>query len=237
MQQVLEEVSLPAFEQYADRWGYDVQPTLLQRDGSGADGAAQAAKWQKIQLLRNALMCHELVVWFDADVLIQRDDEDIADHLHPEHFQAMALEQVPAEHRINPNTGVWMFRSCPSAFAFLAAVEACGPQPGPWADQGAVLAALGWDRGDLSYRWAGPGAGSEFLRRTSWLPPSWNQPYLGPRSPEESFNSDVASYDGRPAVERPHAVHFMGLTPDARYRHMATAALEHAAALGTYAAS
>lgn len=235
MQRVLQDVSLPAFEHYAGKWGYDVQATLLPHDGSGADGAAQAAKWQKIQLLRHALMCHEIVVWFDADVLIERDDDDVAEHLHPDHFQALALEQVPAEHRINPNTGVWVLRSCPSAFAFLASVDACGPQPGPWADQGAVLAALGWDRGDHSYRWARPGAGSYFLRRTSWLPPSWNQPYLGPRRAEDSFNSDVASYDGRPAVAQPHAVHFMGLTPDARYRHMVTAALERSVALDSFA--
>lgn len=79
----------------------------------------------------------------DGDVLVLRFDEDVADHLHPEHFQALALEQVPFEHRVNPNTGVWLLRSGPDAFDFLDAVEAAGQQPGPWADQGAVLAALG----------------------------------------------------------------------------------------------
>ena len=225
MQQVLEEVSLPTFEWYGARWGYEVLPTWLPGDGYGSDSGAQDAKWQKIRLLREALTEFELVVWVDADVLIQRDDDDIASHLHPDHFQAMALEQVPAEHRINPNTGVWLLRSGPAALAFLAEVELRGPQPGPWADQGAVLAALGWDRGDENYRWSRPGPGSEFLRGTSWLPPSWNQPYLGRREPDESYNSASTSYEGRPSVDRPHAVHFMGLTPDARYRHMASAAL------------
>lgn len=229
MQQVLEEVSLPSFERYAARWGYDVRAAMLPRDGSGADQAAQAAKWQKIRLLVDALANYDFVVWFDADVLIVRDDDDLAAHVHPDDFQAFALEQVPAEHRINPNTGVWAMRSSPTSLAFLQEVEARGPQPGPWADQGAVLAALGWDRGDPDYHWAGPGVGGEFLRRTSWLPSGWNQPYLGPRSPQDSYNSDPASYAGRPVVDRPYAVHFMGLTPDARYRHMATAALESAA--------
>lgn len=227
MRRVLDELSLPSFERYAARWGYAVQPTLLSQDGSGADAGAQAAKWQKIPLLREALANFSLAVWLDADVLILRDDEDLASHLHPDHFQALALEQVPAEHRINPNTGVWVMRSGPAAFEFLDAVEAAGPQPGPWADQGAVLAALGWDRGDATYRWARPGAGTDLLRLTSWLPPSWNQPYLGERVADDVFNSDAASYVGRPAVAAPHAVHFMGLTPEARYRHMAEALFSH----------
>ena len=237
MQQVLEEISLPAFNWYAARWGYHVEATTLARDGAGADHAAQRAKWQKIRLLREALTRYDVAVWFDADVLVLRDDEDVAGHLHPHHFQSFALEQVPAEHRVNPNTGVWVLRSCASAFAFLDAVEAQGPQPGPWADQGAVLAALGWDRGDDAYHWAGPGLGSAYLRRTSWLPSSWNQPYVGPRSPTDSYNSDPASYADRPTVSRPHAVHFMGLTPEARYRYMAAAALEDAARSDLYAIS
>jgi len=227
MRRVLEELSLPSFERFASRWGYSVRATRLRTDGSGADTGAQAAKWHKIRMLREALTDFSLAVWVDADVLVLREDEDVAAHLHPDHFQALALEQVPAEHRVNPNTGVWAMRSGPTAFAFLDAVESAGPQPGPWADQGAVLAALGWDRGEWDYRWARPGAGNHFLGGTSWLPTSWNQPYLGERAADEVYNSDVASYVGRPSVAAPHALHFMGLTPAARYRHMA--ATVHAA--------
>ena len=193
-------------------------------DGDGADGAAQRAKWAKIDLLRRALTRYPLAVWLDADVLIVRDDEDIASHLHPDHFHALVMEQVPHEHRVNPNTGVWVMRSCPTAFRFLDAVQAAGPQPGPWADQGAVLAVLGWDRGDQQHWWARPGGGSRYLSATSWLPPGWNQPYLGGRVPENLFNSSAASYRGRPTVPDPHAIHFMGMTRDARYRHMAQVA-------------
>ena len=107
-----------------------------------------------------------MALWLDADVLVMRTDEDIADHLHPHHFQASALEHVPFEHRLNPNTGVWLMRSRPEAFSFLDAVSAAGRQPGPWSDQGAVLAALGWRRGDaVTSSTAGPvpGLGSPFL--------------------------------------------------------------------------
>jgi hypothetical protein len=173
-------------------------------------------------LMRRALTEVPLVVWLDADVLLIRDDEDIASHLHPADFQALAIEHVPAEHRVNPNTGVWAMRSQPTAFEFLDAVEAVGPQPGPWADQGAVLAALGWDRGDEQYRWARPGRGSRFLAATSWLPSGWNQPYVTGRVESEIYNGSTGSYVDRPVVAHPHALHFMGMTPSARQRHMST---------------
>lgn len=224
MRDVLHDLALPTFARYAAQWGWRLLAEDLATDGAGADVTAQQAKWVKIRLLRQALERHPLALWVDADVLLLRDDEDLTAHLHPDHFQALALEQVPSEHRVNPNTGVWLLRSCPQAFAFLDAVEAAGPQPGPWADQGAVLAALGWDRGDEQYRWARPGPGSAFLASTSWLPPGWNQPYLRGRRADACFNSAAGSYADRPQVHDPHALHFMGMTPDARYRAMAQVA-------------
>lgn len=223
MHDVLHDRALPTFRRYAERWGYDTTAVDLPTDGVRADSGAQRAKWAKIGLLRDALARYPLAVWLDADVLIMRADEDIATHLHPGHFQAMVLEQVPYEHRVNPNTGVWLMRSCAESFDFLDAVERAGPQPGPWADQGAVLASLGWDRGDELYRWAGPGPGTRFLAGTGWLPPGWNQPYLGLRDEAELYNGPAASYVGRPMVSDPHALHFMGMTPAARYRLMDSA--------------
>lgn len=220
MRNLLHRFALPTFCLFAERWGYQVLAIDLAEDGIAADGAAQHAKWAKIGLMRHALTDFPLALWVDADVLLTRTDEDIADHLHPDHFQALALEHVPFEHRVNPNTGVWLMRSCPQAFAFLDAVEAAGPQPGPWADQGAVLAALGWNRGDAQYRWAGPGIGSPFLAGTSWLPTGWNQPYLEGRTAESCYNSAPESYATRPSVPFPHALHFMGMSWTARAEHM-----------------
>jgi len=220
MRAVLHDVALPSFARYARRWGWTVSATDLPSDGIGAEARAQQAKWAKLTLLREALARHPLALWLDADVLVLRDDEDVTTYLHDDAFQALALEQVPQERRVNPNTGVWLLRSCPAAFAFLDAVQALGPQPGPWADQGAVLAALGWHRGDERYHGARPGQGSAFLSGTAWLPPGWNQPYQGERAAEDAFNSAATSYDDRPAVRAPHALHFMGMTPAARYRHM-----------------
>jgi len=38
------------------------------------------------------------------------------------------------------------------------------------------------------------------------------------------FNSSAQSYADRPVVSHPHALHFMGMSPAARYRHMAAVA-------------
>jgi hypothetical protein len=224
MQALMHDVVTPGFRSFGDRWGYDVRAVDLDADGARADAGAQRAKWAKIGLLREALHEYPLALWLDADVLIARTDEDVAVHLHPDHFQALVLEQVPAEHRANPNTGVWLMRSCPAAFEFLDAVEAIGQQPGPWADQGAVLAALGWNRGDENYHWAGPGRGSRFLGGTSWLPFGWNQPYLEGRTADTCYNGAAESYVGRPTVPFPFAIHFMGMTSAARLHHMAAVA-------------
>jgi hypothetical protein len=131
MSTVLHDLALPTFRRWADRWGWDVRAVDLPSDGAGADPAAQAAKWAKTGLLRRALHEAPLALWLDADVLLLRDDEDVSEHLLPSCFQALALEQVPHERRVNPNTGVWLLRSCPEAFAFLDAVDELGQQPAP----------------------------------------------------------------------------------------------------------
>lgn len=230
MHDVLHQFALPTFRRFARRWGYQVRAADLELDGAAADEAAQRAKWAKVSLMREALADFPLALWLDADVLLMRTDEDVAVHLHPDHFQALALEQVPFEHRLNPNTGVWLMRSCRQAFAFLDAVEAAGQQPGPWADQGAVLDVLGWCRGDGSYHWARPGPGSPFLAETSWLPPGWNQPHVDGRTAANCYNSYPESYATRPTVPAPHALHFMGMTSQGRAEHMKAYA---AAALST----
>lgn len=225
MRRVLYDIALPTFQRYADAWGYEVETHDIPADGGRSDPGAQAAKWAKVPLIRSALERAAFVIWLDADVLVARVDDDITTRLHPDHFQGLVAEQVPDEHRLNPNTGVWVLRAGAAATAFLDAVEAAGPQPGPWADQGAVLAALGWDPGE-HYRWARPGRGTDFLTCTSWLPPGWNQPFTD-RTDDESYNSLASGYADRPVVAAPYAVHFMGMTVEGRERRMAEYVREH----------
>lgn len=202
---ILEKYSQPLFERFAAAQGYDVQVAALEEDDvTRKGGKAKSARWAKINLMQQALRSHDLVAWFDADVLIRRTDEDIADHLGSEDFQGLVLHSVPTERRINPNTGVWVMRNSEIALDFLDEVQEIGMPDGRWADQGAVLKALGWIMGDENYYGARPGPGTRFTAGTAYLPTGWNQPHKAPRS-------NAANYVGRPEVADPQAIHFMGM--------------------------
>lgn len=211
MMPILDRFSLPTFERFADRHGYQIHvEELLTDDTARKSDAAKAARWQKVGLMRRILEANDVAVWFDADVLICRSDTDIASHIKPGYFQGLVLHSVPAENRVNPNTGVWAMRNSSQAFAFLDAVDAVGMPKGRWADQGAVMGALGWERGDDRYHGARmPEKVNAFLAGTTWLPIGWNQPYCENRPNPEA-------YEGRPLVEDPNALHFMAMTIDER---------------------
>jgi hypothetical protein len=74
------------------------------------------------------------------------------------------------------------------------------------------------------WRAGAPGSRQPVPRRHELATPGWNQPYLGGRSDENVFTSSARSYADRPVVSHPHALHFMGMSPAARYRHMAAVA-------------
>lgn len=215
MMSVLEEFSLPTFERFAQEHRYDVEVTELYDDSlARKDAQAKEARWQKINIVRKALSNSALVVWLDADVLIKRFDEDIADNLSEVSYQGLVLHDVPAENRINPNTGVWVMRQCVESFDFLDAVEEVGMISNRWADQAAVMQALGWPMGDERHHGTYmPTESNKFLRGTDWLPTSWNQPYCENRPNPEA-------YVGRPVVERPNALHFMAMTIEDRMIYM-----------------
>lgn len=209
--------SLPTFQRYGEAQGYDVVAEQIEQDSDQWHSEnGRSARWAKLGIIRRALKNSDVTAWFDADMVICRDDEDISDYLRAGSFQALTIEQVPSERRVNPNTGVWVMRHCAEAFDFLDAVEEAGPQPGPWMDQGAVLKILGWERGDENYHGARPGLGNEYLRNTSWLPVGWNQPFVDRPDGEEVWST-------RPIERSPRAVHFQGMRDiDERAAAMAT---------------
>lgn len=207
MSDILTKYSLPTFQHYADAQGYDVHVEQLDEDcTTRKSDAAKAARWQKMDILRRVLHGSDLAVWFDADVLVARSDEDIADNLRDGDFQGVVLHDVPAEDRINPNTGVWVLRNDQRSFEFLDKITEIGMPPGRWADQGAVLHALDWQLGNEQYHGARiPVVQNRFLQGTTYLPTGWNQPHTDDRPNPEA-------YEGRPLVDDPNAIHFMAMT-------------------------
>jgi|GEM_PF-990901 hypothetical protein len=220
MQPLLRQYSLPRMEWYGEAWDYTVSAHVINQDaGEHGDPRHHAARWAKLGIIRQALKECDLLVWLDADTIVCRRDQDIADGIGPDSFQALSLDWVPKLNRLNPNTGVWLLRNIPETSDFLDAVEEAGIQPGPWADQAAVMKSLGWKWDDEDYRNARPGSGSPFLDGTSWLGEGWNQPDL-------TAERCIDSWDGRPSVERPHIVHFMGMYLPERTLKMARLANE-----------
>ena len=71
MASVLTNISLPPFASFAERYGYRVQVTYVTEDDADRWSAtAKSVRWQKLRFIRSALEQSDVVVWFDADVLI-----------------------------------------------------------------------------------------------------------------------------------------------------------------------
>ncbi|MCR4278898.1 MAG: hypothetical protein NUV81_03275 [bacterium] len=101
-----------------------------------------------------------------------------------------------------------MIKNTEKAFRFLDTAMEIGMPAGRWADQGAVMRALGWILGDEHYEGARmPDTPNEFMDGTAWVPIGWNQPYL-------------ERYLGRPMEPNPFAIHFMGMSLPDRMKYM-----------------
>jgi hypothetical protein len=167
------------------------------------DALSKQAKWRKIALLESLLPDYDLVVWFDADIMIKRFDRDIARDVPRDCFQAFVLEQH--SHRFNPNTGVWAMRNDEMSYRFLREVREVDSLDHNWADQAAVCVTLGWQvdkkvkRSDPSkYRtYAKPAHPTEFLPRTGWLRPEWNPVGYAAKWPSRTEHFASMSYDKR----------------------------------------
>lgn len=209
MTPVLTTISLPMFASFAKRHGYKMLATYVTEDDADRwSPIAKSVRWQKLRLIRSALEQSDVVVWFDADILLCRTDVDILDSLGATDYQGLVLHTVPSENRTNPNTGVWVIKNTEKAFRFLDTALEIGIPPGRWADQGAVMRALGWILGNENYDGARiPEVPNEFMHDTAWLPVSWNQPFL-------------EKYLGRPMMSNPYAIHFMGMSLPERMKYM-----------------
>jgi hypothetical protein len=210
MAPVLDTISLPSFVAFGRRHGYNIEVNrIAEDDDSDRRGTvAKGVRWQKINFIRSALEHSDVALWLDADVLICRTDADVLDSLSKSDYQGLVLHNVLLENRTNPNTGVWVMRNTKKSFDFLDKISTIGMPEGRWADQGAVLRALGWFLGDAYYKGARmPDVPTEFMQGTAWLPNGWNQPYL-------------KKYAGPVTEPNPYAVHFMGMSASECLKHM-----------------
>ncbi|HWC11995.1 MAG TPA: hypothetical protein VG455_12315 [Acidimicrobiales bacterium] len=191
--------SVPPYEAFASAHGYDLTVTSIDDAAADDEAIRRRVRWRKVDLLADALESYDVVVWIDADAMFCRFDRDMADDVPVDRFQGLSLEVFPT--RVNPNTGVWLLRRDPVAFAFLDAVRSTGQPLHSWSDQAAVCVALGWHLGDYHGHGARPERPSRFGPGTAWLAPTWN---------------DVSGRCVAPRVK-----HFAGLPLQERARRMA----------------
>ena len=156
----LYDVTGPALERYARRYGYEFVAV------HGRVAPSRPAAWDKIPLLHDLCEVHDLVVWVDTDALVVDADRDIADDLAANCFLAL-VEHHLGEERI-PNSGVMVLRGDRSALRFLDDVwKTDSYTHHKWWENAAILHVLGYrvDPPVVPVRTARVRTGVQFLDR------------------------------------------------------------------------
>ncbi|HTX33301.1 MAG TPA: glycosyltransferase [Solirubrobacteraceae bacterium] len=189
------DISLPTFEEFADRHGYDI----LVGDEAAAEG--RPASWASVRLLQRALSDYEAALWVDADALIVDTRSDVDAELPPDSFQGLVRHHT-AEGEV-PNAGVWFLRAGPDAQHLLEAMwERTEFIEHPWWENAALMSLLGYDLGvvrDDGYA-RGPSRlvrESAFLAGTTWLDTAWNS-----ISQDSSPEPRIRHWPGIPVQQR-----------------------------------
>jgi hypothetical protein len=138
-------ISVPRFERYAQRYGYDFkniwypdisavrfpefwQPTLFirgavnyeqRRDFLQWTGGRNllAPNWLRYAAVQQLLEQYDLIVYFDGDCVIVDFETDLASGIPPEKWLSSAI-CGPSPDNAGPGGPLWITRSCPESKAF-----------------------------------------------------------------------------------------------------------------------
>lgn len=174
-------ITFPMFRAYAERWGMDwcpllIQPAVLDAGVSPAPAGTEA-DYVSIQHRRELLDAGSGVVFLDSDVVIVDPTEDICE----------TVDDSQPIGSVN-GWGCVVMKSGALARAFLDSIWAMRRhyRTYQWLEQAAALELLGWDGaypGDNQPpRYIGPTAWTRFCRE---LDPKWN---YGPHSTQPCDN-------------------------------------------------
>lgn len=154
------EIALPSFHAFAEAHGYDLR--VYEPDPDPFWPPA----WLKVACIQHALETHDEVLWVDSDIVITDLSEDLT--VPDSAWQAMAVHST--QDGEVPNTGVWLCRT-PMAEHLSALWSMQDYRNHAWWEQGAILAAMGYDS------WARPivlGEPTELCKHTHFLSTEWN---------------------------------------------------------------
>lgn len=176
---------------YAERHGYQFEAVRGTVDTDG-----RSSYWSKIVLMREWLSRAKVLLWFDCDLVIRRQDLDIVDEFYPDDFQALCLEYLT--NGPSPNPGVWLLRNVDEAHEFLKLLWETGDLPDADLPEQATLGHLL----GFSYlpSFTKPVRGSPYLLRTGWLDPRWN--CIDLFHPEARLSAHAVHFAGVELVEK-----------------------------------
>jgi hypothetical protein len=102
-------LSIPTFYLYAQNHNYDVY--LPNISFFNDDIKSMPPSWWKIDVIKYLFQYYDQVLWIDADVIICRFEEDIANHISNNHDFGVVVHETN-DGQV-PNCGVWFLnKSC-----------------------------------------------------------------------------------------------------------------------------
>lgn len=192
----------PSLEQYADRHGYDVEL----RTTPATHG--RPASWGKVELLRELVATHQVVVWIDADAVIVDQRADMASELRPGRDLYVVAHRYDGN--VLPNFGVVMMRGGAWSERFLARLwDRTEFLEHRWWENAGVIEMLGYDDhwpwqtradgvalgyGDAPITWRRP---TMTRLRTRFIDKRWNSVWA-----DESPEPVIQHFPGKSQEER-----------------------------------
>ncbi len=162
-------VTLPSFERYAARHGYEVR--IPESDPAPERKFKQ---WSKIAFINQLLPTCDLLFWVDSDAAILDDSVDIGTTLPARHFLGLV------EHHYDglsvPNTGVMIIRGGRKGRRFFKEMwNHTEYLETKWFDNAAALDMLGYEfDSEATQKYCRPGKPTPWSRRTQLIPNEWN---------------------------------------------------------------
>jgi hypothetical protein len=186
------EISRPGFEAFARRHGYHL--VVVDEDPA----PERPPSWGRIRLMQDLLPEVDEFLWFDADMVVVDDSQDIAAELAPDDVMGMAAHVTPEGTDPIPNCGVWLLRNDPAVLELLDQVwDSDHLVDHKWWENAGVLEALGYELTPL-VRLVAP---SRLWYRSRFLGNEWNSVPVDP-------------------ADTPRIVHFAGMSQAERLEGM-----------------
>lgn len=162
------EVTRPSLAAYAARHGY----AFVEAEQAAE---SRSPSWSKVPILLSLLASYDDVLWVDCDVVIVDSSLDLAAHVPPDAWQAMAIHRRHIDFDMGevPSCGLWLARP-PLSDTLRAMWEMTQYIDHPWWEQAAMHHLLGYTHNGAGIFPVRRGEETELRHRTHFLPDWWH---------------------------------------------------------------